>query len=134
MNSSQRQSWIREHLKVFPVENTFLVGFTASTDKGQRAAAIANAVAAAYCEVRRARSLETRHGRDQTEVEILEPATVPTRPDQKSNPLMAGLMNGLGDAGLFMLGAAIGYLGFLAETIRGKLAQARRTAEGAVDP
>ena len=125
MSSSQRQGWIREHLKVFPIANTFLMGFRVSTEEGQSAADIANAVAAAYCEIRRARSEETLQGRDPAEMEIMEPATAPAKADEKSNPLMAGLKNGFGAFGLFMFGAAIGYLGFLAEMIRARFAQTR---------
>jgi capsular polysaccharide biosynthesis protein len=127
MNNSQRQNWIKEHLKVFPIANTFLMGFRASTEEGQSAADIANAVAAAFCEVRRARLQEGAHSQDPAEVEVMELATAPARADEKSNPVMAGLKNGFGAFGLFMLGAAIGYLGFLAETMRTRLARTPET-------
>lgn len=130
MNHSERQSWIKQHLKVFPVANTLLMQFRASIEDGDDAADIANAAAAAYCEVRRARARETGQGREQGEVEIMEPATGPFKPDEKPNPLMAGLVGGLPDVSLFMLGAAIGYLGFLAEKIRGKLVRPPRDCSG----
>lgn len=111
MSSSERQRLLKQRLRATPVADTFLVRLAAAAENPGVAAMVANAIGAAYCEVRNA-------GPDKLEVEILDRAISPMWPKSSSGPVADGLLAALGYIAVFLAGAGIGYIGYLVEKVR----------------
>lgn len=113
-NRLQCSRWIAKHLEVVPVANSFMLDFRSTTQQREDAADVANAVAEAFCQLRS----EAPKTQAQPAAEIMCRAIPPVTPDNPPNLLLASLSNGGGDFGWFLLGAAVGCLGFLVEKLR----------------
>lgn len=102
---------LKQRLNVTLVEDTFLMELAATAEKPEAALEIVDAVAAAYSQFRSA-------GPDKLEVEVLDRAAPAMQTQPRSNSLAGGLMGGAGVFALCMLGAGIGYIGYLVERAR----------------
>ncbi len=100
--------WLKKRVRAFSAQKAFILYFTASADNAGEAALIANSVAEACCSAAR-----TRVGPGWPELEMLAGAVSPGRPEGGRNPLALGLGYGWPCLGLFLLGAAISYGGYV---------------------
>ncbi len=117
-SQSQRLDWLKEHLQIYPLEDTYLIAVAFTSDGNQNLAAVANAVAASYCETHNKLSQNSPHFGEKLRMEVMDPAKRPIQPDKRWNPVMAGLAFVSSDLVAFGLGAVMGYFGFLLEKYR----------------
>jgi hypothetical protein len=102
-------------LQVFPIEGTYLLAFEAKGARASDTAEAANAAATTYCAMRRTVPVPSVHGYWKPEVEIADKAVPALRPERSPNPLAAALQSGLFFLVPFIVGAGLGYVGFLLE-------------------
>jgi hypothetical protein len=106
----QTRAWLKEHLEVIAVEDTFLLIFRAAHDDAAVAIELADAGAKAYCQVRSS-------GADELEAEVFERASS-SAAMRNPNPLKASLSSTTSSVLFFLLGTGLAYGGFIFERVR----------------